>query len=108
MQKEAFRRAMLIKANILKSNFKSCLIFEENNKIYIENSETNERKAYSYKLNFIKIFFINFFRKLSYLNYCGGGIIDKPNKIIFSIVWYLNYRYIILRGIKDFYNRYFV
>ena len=107
MQKEAFRRAMLIKANILTNKFNNFSIYEKNNKIYIENNETNERKAYSYNLSFIKIYFTNFFRKLSYLNYCGGGMLEKPNKIIFSIVWYLNYRYKILRGIKDFYNKYF-
>ena len=53
---------MLVKANILTNKFNNFSIYEKNNKIYIENNETNERKAYSYNLNFIKIYFTNFFR----------------------------------------------
>ena len=73
---------MLIKANILTNKFNNFSIYEKNNKIYIENNETNERKAYSYNLNFIKIYFTNFFRKLSYLNYCVG-MFENQTKLYF-------------------------
>ncbi len=108
MQKEAFRRAMLVKANILANhNPENFQIFEEENYICLLDKSSGVVKKYNYNISKFKIFLKNLFRKFSYLNYCGGGLKDPPNKIIFSIFWYLDFRYKNLRGIKDFYNKLF-
>ena len=108
IQKEAYRRAMLIKTNIMAShdpeNFQ---IYDDESHICIVDKSTGVVKKYNYNISKLKIFINNFYRKLSYLNYCGGGKIEPKHKKIFSIIWYLDFRYKYLRGIKDLYNRFF-
>tara|TARA_B100000614_G_scaffold156747_1_gene138735 strand:- start:703 stop:1722 length:1020 start_codon:yes stop_codon:yes gene_type:complete len=107
IQKEAFRRAMLIKANILANhNPENFQIYDDQNHICIVDKSSGVVKKYNYNISRVMIFLKNLFRKFSYLNYCGGGIKEPPNKVIFSIIWYLDFRYKILRGLKDFYNRF--
>ena len=107
MQREAFRRAMLIKANIIASdNPENFQIYDNDSSICIVNKSSGVVKKYNYNINKISIFLKNFLRKFSYLNFCGGGIIEPPNKVIFSLIWYLDFRYKYLRGLKDFYNRF--
>ena len=113
IQREAKRRAMIIKANILYCD--KCNDVQENYKIYDDNKnniciQDNLNKKiikYNYSVNSLKIFFVNFYRKFSYLNYCGGGFYENKQKLIFSLFWYLNFRYRSFRGIKDWYNKYF-
>ncbi len=108
IQKEAFRRSMLVKANIFYGNKTNEYdIYDENNNICIRHKSSRDIIKYNYNVNIIKIYVKNLFRKYSYLNYCGGGLKESPNKTIFSIIWYLNFRYECLRGIKDLYNKYF-
>ena len=40
------------------------------------------------------------------LNGQDNNLSDPPNKVIFSLIWYLDFRYKYLRGLKDFYNRF--
>ena len=106
MQKEAFRRAMLIKANIISSdNPENFQIYDNDRSICIFNKSSGVVKKYNYNISRFKVFIKNFLRKFSYLNFCGGGTIEPNNKVIFSLIWYLNFRYKYLRGLKDFYNR---
>jgi len=106
MQREAFRRAMLIKANIITNyNPEDFQIYDNDSSIYIVNKSSGVVKKYNYNVNKLSIFLKNFLRKFSYLNFCGGGIIEPNNKVIFSLFWYLNFRYKYLRGLKDLYNR---
>lgn len=108
-QKEAKRRAMIIKANILYyDKYSPCKIYDDNkNNICVRDNSNKKIIKYSYSVNNLKIFIVNFYRKFSYLNYCGGGFYENKHKFVFSIVWYLNFRYKCLRGIKDFYNKYY-
>tara|TARA_Y100000590_G_scaffold458396_1_gene613023 strand:+ start:767 stop:1804 length:1038 start_codon:yes stop_codon:yes gene_type:complete len=110
VQREAKRRAMLAKANIVNYNkIDDCKIYDDGRNICVitQDSSKVENIKYSYGVNYIKIFITNFYRKFSYLNYCGGGFYESKHKLIFSIMWYLNFRFRCLRGIKDFYNKYF-
>ncbi len=108
IQKEAFRRSMLVKANIFYGDKTDEYdIYDENSNICIKHKSSSDIIKYNYNVNIIKIYTKNLFRKFSYLNYCGGGLQESPNKMIFSLIWYLNFRYKFLRGIKDKYNKHF-
>ena len=107
IQREAYRRAMLIKANILaNNNHENFQIYDDENHICIVDKSSGVVKKYNYNISRIRIFLINLFRKLSYLNFCGGGLKDPPNKMFFSIIWYLDFRFRYFRGLKDFYNKF--
>ena len=108
IQKEAFRRAMLIKANIVFANkIENFNIYETKNNICVKNKSSGVVVKYNYNINAIRLYFVNLFRTISYLNYGGAGFMESKNSLGFSIFWYLNFKYRILRGIKDFYNRRF-
>lgn len=108
IQKEAFKRAMIIKANIIFfKDIDNFDIFDTGTKICIKNKSSGVVTKYSYSVNRIIILINNFFRKLSYLNYCGAGFKEDSQPHIFSIFWYLDFRYRFFRGIKDVYNKYF-
>ena len=108
MQKEAYRRAMIMKAHI---KYSHCLdnyeIHDSGSKIMVINKSSGFVEKYNYNVNSAKIKLVNFIRKFSYLNYCGAGFKDDKHPIIFSIFWYLDFRYPYMRGIKDLYNRFF-
>ena len=108
MQKEAKRRAMIIKANIMYHDTKGTYkIYDDNKKyIIIRDSFDNIIIKYKYSVNTFRIQIINFLRNFSYLNYCGSGFYEKKQDYIFSLFWYLNFRYKCLRGIKDLYMKY--
>ena len=57
MQREAFRRAMLIKANIIASdNPENFQIYDNDSSIYIVNKSSGVVKKYNYNINKISIF----------------------------------------------------
>ena len=115
-QKEAKRRAMIIKANIIyydkynlvySDEYSPYKIYDDNkNNICIRDNSNKKIIKYNYSVNSLKIIIVNFYRKLSYLNYCGGGFYENKQNNIFSLFWYLDFRYKRLRGIKDLYNKY--
>lgn len=108
MQKEAYRRAMIMKAHIKYNNYlDNYQIQDSGSNILVKNKSSGFVEKYNYNVNCVKIIFVNFIRKFSYLNYCGSGFKDDKHKTMFSIFWYLDFRYLYLRGIKDFYNRFF-
>jgi len=108
IQKEAYRRAMILKANIKYNNLlDNHKIYDLGSNICIENKSSGVVEKYNYNVNCIKIVINNFIRKFSYLNYCGAGFKDDSHPIIFSIFWYLDFRYNFFRGIKDLYNKFF-
>ena len=99
---------MIIKANIrFNKNIDEYSIYNSGSNICIEDKLSGNVIKYSYNVNNAKIILNNLFRKLSYLNYCGAGFQDRKNGLIFSIFWYLNFRYKFFRGIKDLYNKIF-
>ena len=108
IQKEAYRRAMIMKANIKYNNLlDNHKIYDLGSNICIENKSSGVVEKYNYNVNGIKIVINNFIRKFSYLNYCGSGFKDDSYPIVFSIFWYLDFRYNFFRGIKDLYKKFF-
>jgi len=107
MQKEAKRRAMLIKANIIYNDKdRPYKIYNNKNYIIVKDNSDKIIMKYKYSVNYLSIFLVNFCRKFSYLNYCGGGFYENKQNYIFSLFWYLDFRYKKFRGIKDLYNKY--
>ena len=108
VQKEAYRRAIILKCNIKFNNIiNDVIIYESGNYICVKNKLSGVIIKYKFTVNNVNIFLKNFFRKFSYLNYAGSGFKDSPYTLFFSIIWYLTYRYIFFKPVKNFFNRYF-
>ena len=108
IQKEAFRRAMIMKAHIkYNDNINDYEIYDFAGNVCVKNKSSGVVEKYNYNVNSVKISLTNLIRKFSYLNYCGAGFNDEKHSLVFSIFWYLDFRYNFFRGIKDFYNKFF-
>ena len=108
-QREAKRRALILKANILYFDRISEVKINDTGKHIIikDNKKINKDIKYNYSVKNLDIILKNFIRKMYFLNYTGSGFNENSYTIFFSIFWYLNFRYKKLRGIKDLYNKYF-
>ena len=100
----------MLKANIIKEsktgNFK---IIDDKSKSLIKliDDETNVTFLASYNLNQLKISFKNFYRRINYLNYTGGGISREERRtFLFNLTYLISHKYRRYRNLNDHYNHY--
>ncbi len=106
IQQVAKRIAMKLIINILKSEYDD-ISYVQNKSSYVLYRDGKAFLKLKFEVSSFKYHFLNFFRKFYYLNYSGSGFGLKSYSLLFNICWYLNFRFRCLRGIKDFYNKYF-
>ena len=106
VQKIAKKRAMKLILTIMQHKYNE-ITYIESTSSYKLYKDKKLFLALNYNINSLKYCISNFFRKFYYLNYAGTGFKENSYPLLFNIAWYLNYRYKIFMGLKDFYNKYF-
>ena len=104
VQKIAKKRAMKLILMIMQHKH-SEISYIENTSSYKLYKDKKFFLVLNYNINSLKYNVNNFFRKFYYLNYAGSGFKENSHPLLINIAWYLNYRYKLFMGLKDFYNR---
>lgn len=104
MQLEAKRRAMLLKARIWvnENKISSCSIVSDKalKKVIIKDRHHEEITSFDYKVNPLKIRFVNYLRRWRYHYFTGGGEQADIRSLWSGLMFYLSYRYTTVRWIR--------